>query len=125
MANGLPMLSAMQISRSAIGHVLLTKAIDRAAEAVRAGEPLAAPLADSGMIAEDVTEMIAVGESANHLPEVLLTIAQTIETRVDRTLGLCVRLMEPLLWLVLAGVVLFIFIALIVPMLRLSSVIST
>ena len=104
---------------------MLTKAIDRAAEAVRAGEPLAAPLADSGMIAEDVTEMIAVGESANNLPEVLLTIAQTIETRVDRMLGLFVRLMEPLLLLVLAGVVLFIFIALIVPMLRLSSAIST
>ena len=125
MANGVPMLSAMQISRSAVGHVLLTKAIDRAAEAVRAGEPLAAPLAESGMIAEDVTEMIAVGESANNLPEVLLTIAQTIETRVDRMLGLFVRLMEPLLLLVLAGVVLFIFIALIVPMLRLSSAIST
>ena len=125
LANGVPMLSAMQISRSAVGHVLLTKAIDRAAEAVRAGEPLAAPLAESGMIAEDVTEMIAVGESANNLPEVLLTIAQTIETRVDRMLGLFVRLMEPLLLLVLAGVVLFIFIALIVPMLRLSSAIST
>ena len=68
--------------------------------------------------------MIAVGESANNLPVVLIAIAETIEKRVDRMLALFVRLMEPALLLGLAGVVLFIFIALIVPMLRLSAAIS-
>jgi general secretion pathway protein F/type IV pilus assembly protein PilC len=119
--NGVPMLAAMQISRDALGHPLLGRAIDRAAEAVRAGEPLARPMAESGMFAEDVAEMIAVGESANNLPEVLITIAETIEKRVDRMLALLVRLMEPLLLLLLAGVVMFIFAALVVPMLRMSS----
>ena len=65
--------------------------------------------------------MIAVGESANNLADVLITIAETIEKRIDRMLGVFVRLMEPMLLVGLAGVVLFIFIALIVPMLRLSS----
>lgn len=125
LGNGVPMLAAMKISRNAVGHILLAEAIDEAAEAVRAGEPLAEPLAASGMFADDVAEMIAVGESANNLAEVLITIADTVEKRVDRMLGLFVRLMEPLLLLALAGVVLFIFIALIVPMLRLSSAIST
>ncbi len=124
LGNGVPMLAAMQISRDAAGHVLLAEAVDRATEAVRAGEPLAKPLAESGMFAEEVAEMIAVGESANNLPEVLVTIAETIERRIDRMLGLFVQLMEPLLLLLLAGAVLFIFIALIVPMLRLSSAIS-
>ncbi len=125
LGNGVPMLGAMKISRNAVGHILLAEAIDEAAEAVRAGESLSEPLAASGMFADDVAEMIAVGESANNLPEVLITIAETVEKRVDRMLGLFVRLMEPLLLLALAGVVLFIFIALIVPMLRLSSAIST
>ena len=124
LGNGVPTLSAMRISREAVGNVLLAEAVDRAAESVRAGDPLARPLAASGMFAEDVVEMIAVGESANNLPEVLLTIADTIEKRVDRMLALFVRLIEPLLLLTLAGVVLFIFIALIVPMMRLSSAIS-
>jgi type II secretory pathway component PulF len=62
-----------------------------------------------------------VGESANNLPVVLIAIAETIEKRIDRMLALFVRLMEPALLLGLAGVVLFIFIALIVPMLRLSA----
>jgi general secretion pathway protein F/type IV pilus assembly protein PilC len=119
--NGIPMLAAMQISREAAGNVLLEEAIARATEAVRAGESLARPLAESGLFGEDVIEMITVGESANNLPVVLLGIADTIERRIDRMLGLLLRLMEPLLLLLLAGMVLFIFIALIVPMMRLSS----
>ncbi len=124
LGNGVPMLAAMQISREAAGHPLLAAAIDDAVEAVRAGEPLAGPLARSGMLGEDVTEMIAVGEAANNLPQVLITIADTTESRVDRMLQVAVRLMEPLLLLGLAGVVLFIFVALVVPMLRLSSAVS-
>ncbi|HRP63121.1 MAG TPA: type II secretion system F family protein [Phycisphaerales bacterium] len=119
--NGIPMLNAMQISRDAAGHMLLAEAIDNAAEAVRAGEPLAQPLAESGMFSEDVVEMIAVGESANNLPVVLITIAETIEKRVDRMLGVFVRLVEPLLLLALAGAVAFMFIALVLPMMRLST----
>jgi general secretion pathway protein F/type IV pilus assembly protein PilC len=121
LGNGVPILGAMQISRDAAGHPVLAAAIDDAAEAVRKGEPLARPLAASGLFPDDVAEMIAVGESANNLGEVLVTIADTIEKRIDRMLQVFVRLMEPLLLVGLAGVVLFIFIALIVPMLRLSA----
>lgn len=122
--NGIPMLSAMQISRDAAGSILLAEAIDNATEAVRSGETLAKPLADSGMFADDVVEMISVGESANNLPQVLITTAETIEKRVDRMLTVFVRLMEPALLLVLGGAVLFIFTALIVPMMRMSSSLS-
>ena len=121
--NGVPMLPAMQISRDAVGNVLLAEAVDQAADAIRSGETLAKPLAESGMFPEDVAEMIAVGESANNLPAVLSTIAETIEKRIDRMLSLLVRMMEPIMLLGLAGVVLFIFIALIVPMLKLSAAI--
>jgi general secretion pathway protein F len=118
--NGIPLLQAMQISRDAAGHVLLAEAVDDAAEAVRAGESLAEPLAQSGLFSDDVIEMIAVGESANNLAEVLVTIAETIEKRVDRMLSIFMRLIEPILLLALAGAVMFIFIALIVPMMRMS-----
>jgi len=124
LGNGIPMLAAMKISRDAAGHVVLAEAIDKAADAVRAGESLAKPLSDSGVIGEDVVEMIAVGEQANNLPDVLVTIAETIEKRVDRMLAVLLRLMEPLLLLVLAGVVVFIFVALFLPMLRMSAAIG-
>jgi len=119
--NGIPLIQAMRISRDAAGHPLLEEAIDAATDAVRHGDPLAAPLGRSGLFDEDVVEMIGVGESANNLDEVLVGIAETIERRVDRMLAIALRLMEPLLLLTLAGVVIFIFIALVVPMLQMSA----
>jgi general secretion pathway protein F len=119
--NGIPVLQAMQISRDAAGNILLAEAIDRAAEAVRAGETLSKPLSESDLFSEDVIEMISVGESANNLPQVLITIADTIERRIDRLLATFLRLIEPALLLGMACVVGFIFVALIVPMMRMSA----
>ncbi len=119
--NGIPMLTAMQIARDASGHPVMARAIDDATEAVRSGESLAKPLSDSGLFDEDVIEMIGVGESANNLPEVLVTIAETIESRVDRMLGVLIRLFEPLMLLAMAGVVMFIFVALALPMMKMST----
>ena len=119
--NGIPMIEAMQIARGSAGSMLLEDALEAATKAVEGGDSLAPPLESSGMIDEDVLEMISVGESANKLPEVLVSVAGTLENRVDRQLSMAVRLMEPILLLLLAGVVLFIFMALIVPMLRMSS----
>ena len=45
-----------------------------AADSVKEGQPLATPLAQSGLLEDDVVEMIAVGESANNLDEVLLNM---------------------------------------------------
>ncbi|MFO0784397.1 MAG: type II secretion system F family protein [Phycisphaerales bacterium] len=121
LGNGIPLLTAMQISRDAAGHPALEDAVDRAVEAVRAGEPLAQPLGASGFFEEDVTEMVSVGESANNLASVLTGVADTLEKRVDRALGVAVKLMEPALLLFLAGVVLSIFLALVLPMLQLGN----
>ena len=68
--------------------------------------------------------MISVGESANNLPAVLITMADTIEKRIDRMLTVFVRLMEPALLLLMAGFVVFIFIALVVPLIRMTSAIQ-
>lgn len=120
-ANGVPLLTAMQIARQAAGNLLMEEAIDRAIEAVRGGEPLAGPLSQSGMFEEDVVEMIAVGETAGNVDEVMLGIAETIERRVNRLLDTAVRLIEPLMLLLIAGAVVTVAIALLLPMLRMSA----
>ncbi len=119
--NGIPMLTAMQISRDAAGHPILADAIGEAAEAVRTGESLSDPLAASGLFTDEVIEVIRVGESANNLPVVLGALADTLEKRVDRQLTAVVRLMEPILLLIMGGLVFFIFSALVVPMLQMTS----
>lgn len=121
LANGVPMLTAMHISREAAGNSILEEAISTAAEAVKSGQTLAPPLAASGLFDADVIEMIAVAESANNLDSVLLKIAETVEGRVDRLLATAVKLLEPLLLLVMAGAVVLVAAALILPMTRMSA----
>jgi len=119
--NGIPVLAAMRISRDSAGNILLEEAIDNATDAVGGGESLAPPLGQSGLFDEEIVEMIAVGEAANNLPTVLLGIAESYERRTDRILALMLRLMEPVLLLGLAAAVLFIFLALVVPMMQMGT----
>ncbi len=121
LANGIPMLAAMQIAKDAAGNVLMEEAIESATESVRSGDALAGPLGESGLFSEDVIEMIAVAESANNLDDVLITIAETIETQVDRLLNTLVRLIEPAFLLAIALVVGIVAIGLILPMLQMSA----
>lgn len=121
LANGIPMLQAMTISKEATGNTVMVEAIEKATRSVQSGETLAEPLSASGLFEEDVIEVIRIGESANNLEEVLVSIAETIESRVDRLLGTAVRLIEPLLLLILGATLLFIILALVVPLVLLSA----
>lgn len=121
LGNGIPMLQAMRIAKQAAGNQLIENAIEQSTEAVKAGRPLVGPLRESGLFADDVLEMIDVAESANNLDSVLITIADTTESRIDRMLTSLVRLIEPLLLLAIALVVATVAAALILPMTRFKS----
>lgn len=120
LANGVPMLAALHISKDAVGVPLMKRAVDDAAEAVKSGQHLAPPLEASGLFDDDVVEMIRVGESANNLSEVLVTIAETVEQRLDRLLNIAIRLIEPLLLVVIAGLVGMVAAGLLLPLTKLS-----
>ncbi len=119
--NGVPILQALKISRDSAGNRLLMSAIDDATESVRKGAALAAPLGRSGLFPLDIVDMIAVGEESNNLENVLVTIADSYETRTAREIDLMVRFIEPLLLVVMAGVVAVIAVALLLPILSMSS----
>jgi general secretion pathway protein F/type IV pilus assembly protein PilC len=119
--NGVPILQALKISRDSAGNRLLVEAIEDATESVRKGSSLAAPLGKSGLFPLDIIDMIAVGEESNNLENVLVTIADSYETRTGRTVDLMLRLLEPLLLVGMASVVAVIAIALLLPILTMSS----
>ncbi len=121
LANGVPILQSLKVSKDSAGNRVLSEEIDRAAESVRQGETLAGPLGESGLFPPDVIDMIAVSEEANTLDTVLVTIADTNEVRAARVIDLAVRLIEPILLLFMAGMVLVIALAILVPILTSSS----
>lgn len=119
--NGVPILKALEISRDAAGNRVLSKAIAAASENISSGQTLAQPLAASGHFPKMVVEMIAVAEESNSLDKVLVDLADSLEKRTTRQLDLLVKLLEPLMLVVLACVVLVVVIALLVPIIKMSS----
>jgi len=121
--NGVPILKSLDIAREAAGNRVLSDAIQQASENISAGESLAGPLGSSGHFPVTVVEMISVAEESNTLDKVLVEIADGLEKRTSRRLELAVRLLEPILLLVLAGAVLCVVIALLLPIIKMSSTI--
>jgi general secretion pathway protein F/type IV pilus assembly protein PilC len=113
--NGVPILQSLRIAKDATGNRVLSAAIGTAAENISAGKSLARPLGASGHFPREVVEMIAVGEEANNLEQVLLNIADNMELRTYRDLDLFVKLLEPMMLLVMGVVILFIMVALLLP----------
>jgi len=121
--NGVPILRGLEISSDATANRVLTEAIQKATENISAGQSLAGPLGASGQFPPMVVEMISVAEEANNLEAVLVDIADSLENRTWRRLDLAVRLLEPILLMLLAGVVLLLAIALLLPILKMSQMV--
>lgn len=121
--NGVPVLTSMNISKDATGNVILSEAIESAADNISEGKSLARPLGASGHFPEQIVEMIAVGEEANNLENVLIDISDNLERQTGRQIEMLVRLLEPVLLLFLAVIVLFVVVALLLPILQSSSIV--
>ncbi len=120
LANGVPILQSLAISKDAAGSTTLSASIEQASENVRAGQSLAEPLRKSGLFPAQILEMIAVAEESNQLEKVLVQIADTVERRTNRQVDQAVRLVEPLILVLLAGVIGFLAVGLLYPIFTMS-----
>ncbi|HEY3245460.1 MAG TPA: type II secretion system F family protein [Phycisphaerae bacterium] len=119
--NGVPILQSLKIAKDAAGNAILADEIEKAHENVKRGETLSRPLANCGLFPADIIDMIAVAEESNNLDAVLIQIADSNEARTARQIDLAVRMLEPVLLLIMAVVVLVIAMALLLPILNMSS----
>lgn len=113
--NGVTILDSLRIAKDVTGNLLLRNAIGNATENISAGRSLAGPLNASGQFPREIIEMINVGERTNRLEKILLDAADNMERRTNRQMDLFVRLLEPLLLLVMAIVILFVLLAILLP----------
>ena len=122
--NGIPILRALNIAKDSTGNRVLAAAIEQSAQNVTAGQKLADPLRKSGYFPPDVVEMIAVAEESNSLEKVLVDIADGLEKRTARQLELMVKLLEPIMLLVMAGVTLLVVAGLLLPVFKMGSAVG-
>ena len=119
--NGVPLLKALEISSDSAGNRVLSQAIKASAENISSGETLSRPLAQCGLIPRPVMAMITVAEESNSLDDVLVSIADGIDRKTARQLDVMVRLVEPLMLLVMGVVIMFVLVALLLPVFEMST----
>jgi general secretion pathway protein F len=119
--SGVPTLTALDIVKSVVGNKVLADAIQKARENVREGEPIADPLRRSGLFPPVVVQMIAVGEKSGELEKMLLKVSDSFDRTVETRITGLMALMEPVIILVMGLVIGFVVIAIMLPMLEMSS----
>ncbi|MCP4886930.1 MAG: type II secretion system F family protein [Planctomycetaceae bacterium] len=116
--NGVPIIDSLEVSRQVTGNRVMSEAIKTASASIASGNSLAAPLAQSGQFSEELIELIRVGEGTNRLDRILQKAGESLERRANRSLDLGIRLLEPILLLVMAATILFLLLALLLPVLQ-------
>ena len=118
--SGVPMLKALDTAKQIVGNVLIQNAIDDAKKAVTEGESLAQTLKKSGQFPATMIHMVAVGEKAGQLEQMLERVATTYESEVDTKLTRLTSLLEPLMLVIMGGAVAFIVFSILQPIMDLG-----
>jgi len=123
LASGVPILTALSIVTHLLNNSVLRRAVEDARTSVQEGESLAAPLRRSGLFPALLTQMIAVGERSGELEGMLSRAAEAYDEEVTVALSRLTSLLEPLTILLMGGVILFIVLAILLPIFDLNQLV--
>ena len=121
LASGVPLLTAMDIVRNIVSNTLLSDTIEKARDAIREGESIAAPLKRSGQFPPLVYHMIAIGERSGQLEEMLRNVAKSYESQVDIRVTALTSLLEPIMIVGMGVGVAFIVFSILMPIMQLNT----
>jgi type IV pilus assembly protein PilC len=105
LSSGVSVIEALEIAAKTAGNGVIEDALHRCKESVTAGKPLAAPLLKEPMIPDMVTQMISIGEQSGSMDIMLGKIADFYEDDVENAVKAMTSLIEPLLMIVLGGII--------------------
>ncbi len=123
LTSGVPIIEALNIVRSVVLNKVIESAIDDTANEVMEGSSIAAPLKKSGVFPPILVHMIGVGEKSGRLEEMLIKAADTYEDDVETAIAGLTRILEPLMIVFMAIIVGFVVMAILFPMLEMSTVV--
>jgi type IV pilus assembly protein PilC len=123
-AAGVPILQAIEITATSSGNWVVEKALLKSRDAIREGIPIYKPLEDEPVFPPMVTRMIAVGEETGDIDGMLGKIGDFYESEVDATIKALTSIIEPIMIIVVGGIVGFIVISMYLPMFRIYDLIK-
>jgi type II secretory pathway component PulF len=120
LANGVPMVDALQACRDLVSNSAFSRFIDALRLQVTEGRGVAHGFRQAPWVPPLVQQMIATGEDTGNLAKVMTRIADFYDRELTRRIGMLSRLAEPVMLLVMGGVVGVIVASLILPIFKLS-----
>jgi general secretion pathway protein F len=124
LSSGVQLLEALDVSRRVMNNRVLEHAVEEARQNIREGETIAEPLKRSGQFPPLVTHMIAVGEKSGEMEEMLRRIGQIYDGEVDRVITRFTSLLEPVMIVVMGVIVLFIVVAILLPIFEMGQMVK-
>jgi general secretion pathway protein F len=120
LSSGVPLLKALDVAKDILGNAVLRKVIDGAREQIQQGESIANTLRKSGQFPGMMCHMIAVGERSGQLETMLDNIATAYEGDADRRLTKMTAMLEPLIIVVMGGMVAFVVFSIMSPIMDMT-----
>jgi len=123
-ASAVPVLEALRISAEVVNNLPMRNAVDEAALRVREGAPIGKSLAARKLFPPMMIHLIASGESSGELEKMLERAATNQEREMDALLSTLTNLLGPLMVVFMGAVVMFIVIALLLPIFQLNDLVK-
>jgi len=115
-AAGVPLLQALEITGRTGGNVAVEEAMDGVIASVKRGGTIAAPLAQAPIFPSMVTHMVGVGEETGALDQMLDRVAEFYEEQVEASVKALTSILEPIMIILIGGIVGFIVISMYLPL---------
>jgi len=123
-ASGVPVLDGLNISASVLTNLPMRLAVEDAATMVREGTGISVALEKSGYFPPMTIHLIASGEASGNLEEMLERAATSQEREVETLISAFMGILEPLMLLIMGGVVLMIVLAILMPIFEMNTMIK-
>jgi type IV pilus assembly protein PilC len=115
---GVPIMQAIEVTGQTAGNALIEDAMESVIESVKSGGSIAAPLREATIFPSMVAQMIAVGEETGNLDTMLTKVADFYEDEVAAAIKALTSILEPIMIVLVGGIVGFIVIAMYMPMFK-------
>ncbi len=115
-AAGVSMMDALEITAKTMTNLRFKDAVMDAKEKVAQGRPLSEPLKASGVFPPMIVHMIGIGEETGNMEHMLDTAATYYEEEVENTTAQVATLLEPMIVVLMAGIVGVVIMAVLIPM---------
>ncbi len=124
LASGVQVLPALAAVRLVVTNTLLEDAIEKSRDEIREGHGMGQTLGRCGLFPPMLIEMIKVGERSGQLESMLERAADSYEREVEQSLSQMTTLLEPIMTLMMAGMIVFMILAVLLPIFQLNQLVQ-